>query len=287
MSYKITKHVLSGDNVEYIATRGKDSGVFKEGLPDTVVIHYTAGSSVESSVNTLRDANVKASAHLVIGRDGLIKQIIPFNKIAWHAGTSEWQSRIGLNKYSIGIEIDNAGRLSKVGENYQTWWGGFINKDQVFEGVHRNESQTAYWHAYTEQQIAAVLEVCRALGQKYGINSVLGHEEIAPIRKSDPGPAFPLDKFRQLLLENRSEEEEDEVENVPASEPIVQPSALTGVVTANSLNFRAEPTLNSDKKGDPLPLNTPVEVIGEKSGWYKIKVFEIGWVKKEYVKIAK
>lgn len=283
MSYKIAKHILAGDNCEYLATRGKDSGEFKEGQPDTVVIHYTAGASVASSVNTLRDPNIKASAHLVIGKKGEITQLIAFNKIAWHAGTSDWQGRTGLNKYSIGIEIDNAGRLSKVGEKYQTWWGGFVDKDQVFEGVHRNESQISYWHAYTEKQISTVLQVCRTLKQKYNINTIVGHEEIAPQRKSDPGPAFPLDKIRQILLESRDDEEVVDV--IQPTEPKVQPTALTGEVTASSLNFRAEPSLSAERKGDPLSKGTKLEIVDEKSGWYKIKICETGWVKKEYVKI--
>lgn len=284
MSYQISKHILTGENVEYIATRGKDSGVFAKGLPDTIVIHYTAGASMESSVKTLRDPGVKASAHLVVGRDGRIQQIIPFNKIAWHAGRSEWEGRSNLNRYSIGIEIDNAGRLNKVGDKFQTWWGGFIDGQQVYEGVHRNETQAAYWHAYTEQQISTVLDICRALKAKYTIETIVGHEEIAPGRKSDPGPAFPLDKLRQLLLEDRGDEEEA-ADVVRPAEPVALPSAMTGVVTANSLNFRTAPSLSAEKMGEPLRRDTRIEIMEENSGWYKIKVSRIGWVKKEYVKV--
>ena len=284
MSYKIAKHILSGDNVEYRATRGKDSGAYADGLPDTIVIHYTAGSSLESSVSTLQDPKVKASAHLVVGRDSRIVQLIPFNKIAWHAGESEWGNRTWLNKYSIGIEIDNAGRLSKVGDKYQTWWGGFIDRDQVFEGVHRNETQPAYWHAFTEQQITAVIGICRILGEKYNITTIVGHEEISPGRKSDPGPAFPLDKLRQLLLEGRDDPEEEET--VLPAEPVVHPSTTIGMVTANSLNFRSAPSLNADTRGAPLQKDTKIEIVDEQSGWYKVKVSKIGWVKKEYVKVV-
>ncbi len=282
MSYKIAKHILSGPDVEYIVTNGKDSGLFAEGLPDTIVIHYTAGASLESSVDTLRDPEVQASAHIVVGRDGRIKQLIPFNKIAWHAGVSEWEGRTYLNRYAIGIEIDNAGRLNKVGDQYQAWWGGFIPADEVFQGVHRNESEPSFWQAYTEKQISIVLSLCRLLKSTYNIDLILGHEEIAPGRKTDPGPAFPLDKLRQLLLESRG----DADIGTEAPEPKTTPTVVTGIVSANSLNFRVAPSLSAPLKSEPLPQFTQLEIISEENGWYKVKVCEIGWVKKDYVSIT-
>ena len=94
---KITDHVLEGENVEIVPC-DKDSGVFSSGFPDTVVVHYTAAGSISSAVRTLTDPQVKASAHLVIGREGEIMQLVPFNKIAWHAGKSEYQGRKGLRR---------------------------------------------------------------------------------------------------------------------------------------------------------------------------------------------
>ncbi len=285
MDYKITRHLLSGNDVEYLETKGKDSGPFQEDLPDTLVIHYTAGANLDSSVNTLRDPKVTASAHLVVGRDGQIKQLIPFNKVAWHAGRSEWGTRIGLNKFSIGIEIDNAGRLNKVGNLYQTWWGGKIPEDEVFIGVHRNESEPSHWHVFTEKQIEAVFKLCSILKEKYAIKEILGHEEIAPHRKQDPGPAFPLDKLRQRLFEDRSEEAaEPEVEQPDVVIP--SPNAKIGIVTATSLNIRITPSLTAEKKCTPLPENTRLEILEDRGGWLKVKVPQVGWVKKDYVKLV-
>lgn len=286
MEYKISRHILSGDMVEYVATSNKDSGPFNDGLPDTLVIHYTAGRSLESSVDTLRDPNVKASAHLVIGRDGKIVQLIPFNKIAWHAGASEWDGRTGLNKYSIGIEIDNAGLLTKSGEKYKTWFGTTISADDVFYGMHRNQSSPAYWHEYTEKQIQVVFDVCRVLRDKYGITTIVGHEEISPGRKVDPGPAFPLDKLRSLLLEDRSVDdgERPAVEGPGASDTA---PGKTGIVTASSLNFRSAPAFNADTISEPLKYGTKVIVLKEQDGWYQIHIQQTGWVKKDYIKIEK
>jgi N-acetylmuramoyl-L-alanine amidase len=281
MEFKIARHILSGDQVEYLATP-KDSGLFDENLPDTLVIHFTAGSSFDSAVRTLRDPNVQASAHLVVGRDGRIIQLIPFNKIAWHAGKSEWDGRSGLNKYSIGIEIDNAGKLIKVGETYKAWYGGLIPADEVFYGTHRNESTAAYWHAYTETQILRVFAVCRLLRDKYNIKTIIGHEEIAPGRKTDPGPAFPLEKLKMRLLEDRSEDAPNDPVVLPTS-----PDKNHGVVTAASLNFRVAPSLDAAPKADPLAQGTAVQILEEQNGWYKVSAPQVGWVKKDYVRLVR
>ena len=66
-------------------------------------------------------------------------------------------------------------------------------------GVHRNQPEASYWHRYTSEQLAVVEAICAALIQRYGIQHILGHEEIAPSRKVDPGPAFPLDAMRARL----------------------------------------------------------------------------------------
>lgn len=282
MSYEIKQHRLTGRDVEYLETKNKDSGSYGVDLPDTIVIHFTAGSSLESAVDTLQDPNVKASAHLVVGRNGDIKQLIPFDKIAWHAGQSEWEDRIGLNKYSIGIEIDNAGRLSKNGNHYLTWWGGQIPENQVFEGIHRNESVISYWHSYEEVQIFKVWNICQALKEKYSMKTIVGHEEIAPERKVDPGPAFPLDKLRSKILEDRSDDSGVLAERLIPSPELEQ--GVPGIVTASKLNFRLAPSTNSELKSEPLMRNTRLTILDEKNGWYYVKVDQLGWVKKDYIK---
>ena len=174
MDYTIVDNRIQGPKVKFLNTPGKDSGTFGSGQPDVVVIHYTAGGSIESSVKTLQDPKVKASAHLVVGTLGEIRQLIPFDKIAWHAGKSSFLDRSGLDQYSIGIEIDNPGRLAKSGSKYDTWFGRSIPETEVFEGVHRNESEVSYWHRYTEAQIACVFSICSVLKETYGIEHIVG-----------------------------------------------------------------------------------------------------------------
>ncbi|MEZ5195998.1 MAG: N-acetylmuramoyl-L-alanine amidase [Bacteroidales bacterium] len=174
-----SKHLLVGDQVSQMEC-SKNKLKFESGLPDTIVIHYTAGRSAESSARELCNPVVKASAHLVIGREGEIYQLVPFDTITWHAGESFYGGRSGLNKYSIGIEIDNAGQLEKVGSEYKAWFGKKYQENEVLYAAHRNNSTKSYWHLYTEKQIEACRQVCVELMKQYKITTIVGHEEIAP-----------------------------------------------------------------------------------------------------------
>lgn len=140
---KLTKHLLEGESISQQPSNNK-GGKFPSSLPDTIVIHFTGGRSAQSSANWQCDPKAKASAHVVVGQKGEIIQLVPFDTIAWHAGRSSWEGRSGLNQYSIGIEIDNAGRLEKQGDQYVSWFKKPYKPDEVFEGVHRNETVLSY-----------------------------------------------------------------------------------------------------------------------------------------------
>jgi len=270
---KITKHLLTGNNIEFKQSPNK-SGKFNLSLPDTIVIHYTAGRSHQSSVTTLSTPTSKASAHLVIGRDEKITQLIPFDTIAWHAGQSSFDGRVGFNQYSIGIEIDNAGLLTKAGDRYFSWFGKDYPESDVIKAIHRNESIERYWHRYTEWQIEKCQEICQLLIAKYNIKAILGHEEISPKRKIDPGPAFPLDKFREKIFESdRSENSEEQI--VPFKQ---------GEVTASSLNIRFSPDVESEKVAPALNQGTKLKILDSHDGWYKVRTEIEGWVFAKHVK---
>lgn len=169
--------------------------------PLYLVVHYTAGLSASSAVNWFLDPRAKASAHLVIGRQGAATQLMSFDRTCWHAGRSAWKGLDGLNGHSIGIEIVNAGKLARApGGRWQTWTGEAIANSDVVIARHRNETTETGWHAYTAEQIAAVVEIGSALHAAYGFRDVLGHEDIAPRRKVDPGPAFPLRSVAARIL---------------------------------------------------------------------------------------
>ena len=196
---EINNHKLNGGKIDYQASPNI-GGEFGAGKLDTIILHYTAGASRESSVRSLSKEKNKVSAHLVVGRDGKTTQLVPFNTIAWHAGKSEYKGRKHYNNYSIGIEIDNVGILTKDGDKYLTWFKKECPEDNVVKAIHRNKDTEEYWQTYTDEQIEICKGICKLLIDEYGITEILGHEEISPLRKSDPGPAFPLDAFRNELL---------------------------------------------------------------------------------------
>ncbi|WP_372774597.1 N-acetylmuramoyl-L-alanine amidase [Mangrovibacterium sp.] len=268
----LVNHKLAGDRVIPMNCP-KNFDKFTPGMPDTIIIHYTAGRDALSSAEYLRKDDIKASAHLIIGRNGEIYQLVDFNTVAWHAGESQYAGRTFFNRYSIGIELDNAGRLEKVGTEFQAWFGKKYQQNDALLAVHRNESHPTWWHTYTPEQIEACRQVCDLLikSPAYSISSILGHEEIAPGRKTDPGPAFPLDKFRSMLLfQNRTDEP-------------IQLAMEGKVVNADLLNIRQDPSIEAKKVAQPLKTGTEVTVLEEKNGWYRVETKITGWVSKGYI----
>jgi N-acetylmuramoyl-L-alanine amidase len=268
---EIKDNLLKNGGISFIPST--NIGTEFQSPPDTIILHYTAGGSPESAIQTFKNPSSKASAHLIIGRDGKITQMVPFNIIAWHAGESQYGGRTGINKYSIGIEIDNAGLLEKRGDKYFSWFGREYPENEVVYAVHRNEFSPRYWHLYTEIQIEQVENICNLLMNSYPIKSILGHEEISPGRKTDPGPAFPLDKIRMRLL--GTGRDVDGPENIPG---------LEMTVMADGLNIRALPDINSEKIAKPLSRNQKVKIVEKKNGWAKVTTTITGWVAEMYLK---
>ncbi len=196
----VKNHTLftnDGNQIDFVDTPNKSGTI----SPLYLIMHYTAGTSFSGAVNWLANKQAKASAHIVIGRDGKVVQMVSFNRRAWHAGKSNWGELSSLNKYSIGIELVNAGRLQQRADGaWVTWTKKVISDEDVVLLTHKNETQETGWHNYTEEQINSAIEVASALHEKYQFSDVLGHEDIAPIRKSDPGPAFPLSSFSSIVM---------------------------------------------------------------------------------------
>jgi AmpD protein len=112
---------------------------------------------------------LRASAHVVIRRDGLLTQYVPFGERAWHAGVSQYRTRSGCNDFSVGVELEGT--------------------DDI---------------AYTDAQYAQLVELIAALIEAYPSLSpehLVGHSDVAPGRKSDPGPYFEWPRLRARLSE--------------------------------------------------------------------------------------
>ena len=165
--------------------------------PDTIVIHATGGSSAESSARYLANKATPVSAHLVIGRHGEIFQLVPFNLIAWHAGKSAYKGRTNLNHYSIGIELDNAGKLHRNGLQFFSEFGKEIMPTEVYTDY--RDAKLSFWHTYTELQLDALVKICRLLVAHNPVQYILRHSDITS-RKIDPGLAFPFENVRERIF---------------------------------------------------------------------------------------
>ena len=250
---KILRHRLHQDDGTPVEFRPSPN-IGGELAARYLVMHFTAARSAGSAVAWLTHREARASAHLVIGRDGDITQLVPFDRVAWHAGVSRWEGLIGLNAHSIGIELDNGGRLERKGQKWCAWFGTDYPEGEVMQAVHKNETAPCGWHVYTPAQLEAALEASRAIVNKYALRDVLGHEDVSPGRKCDPGPAFPMGNFRSRLF-GRSDD---------------QPPLFE---TRVALNIRSGPgTQHAKLPASPLPAGTAVEVLREEGSWSLVDV---------------
>jgi N-acetylmuramoyl-L-alanine amidase len=181
-----------GKQVNYMATPNSGANY----VPEYIVIHSSASTSAKGTINWFLNPQSKAATHILIDRDGNITQFAPFNKVVYHAGASEWDGKSGLNRYSIGIDLINAGSLTRKGKDWVNVAGQIVpgNEVDIIKGK-EGENESA-WHNYTREQINTLSEICKVLRETYSIQAVLGHSEISPNKKADPGPAFPLEKFK-------------------------------------------------------------------------------------------
>jgi len=165
--------------------------------PEAIVVHYTAGGRAGNSVNWLTRADDNyVSAHLVISRTGHIFQLAPFNRKVLHAGVSVWEGREDLNQWSVGIELANWGTVTPNGSGYVSWSGSPVSANLVKYAVHKN-GLPGYWEVYPGDQILSLIEVCSALRYSYGISTIVGHDDVAPTRKVDPGPLLNMEELRE------------------------------------------------------------------------------------------
>ena len=136
-----------------------------------IIIHYTGMKNELSALNRLTNYKSKVSAHYFIKKNGKILNLVPDLYEAWHAGISNWKNIQSLNRYSIGVEIQNSG--------------------------HEN-----FYEKFSGKQINSVKKLLRFLIARYTVNrkNILGHSDIAPNRKKDPGEKFPWKELAKLKL---------------------------------------------------------------------------------------
>jgi N-acetylmuramoyl-L-alanine amidase len=156
MSLKIGLNLLKNYSINFDKSkRSKNTIKF-------IIIHYTGMKKESEAIKRLCDAKSKVSSHYFIKNSGKVLNLVPDLYIAWHAGSSRWKNLKSLNRYSIGIEINNPG--------------------------HNHIYKKFYL-----KQIVSLNRLLKYLMQRYNIKkqNILGHSDIAPIRKKDPGEKFP------------------------------------------------------------------------------------------------
>ena len=138
-----------------------------------IILHYTCMKKESEAIKRLCDSKSKVSSHYFLKNNGEILNLVPDLYTAWHAGKSEWKKIKSLNKYSIGIEISNPGHDYK-------------------------------YKKFSSSQILSLIKLLKYLIKKYNIKkqNILGHSDIAPNRKKDPGEKFP---WRKLAMKNLCE----------------------------------------------------------------------------------
>lgn len=159
--------------VDELVTRECPSSNWDErALPlSMVVLHYTDMPDVEAAINKLTDPESKVSAHYLITRDGTVVRLVDEARRAWHAGRSFWRGHTDVNSASIGIELDNPGHS----------WG---------------------YEPFARAQMEALLPLLASIVRRHDIPraNVVGHSDVAPARKDDPGELFDWDMLARHRL---------------------------------------------------------------------------------------
>lgn len=194
MKVEIKNHLLFIDGRQVPFRKTPNISSSKNKL-QYLIEHYTATYSSASPISWLTTKESGVSAHLVIDKDGNVTQLAPFDAICWHAGVSTWKGINGMNSYSIGIEIVNSGIISKRGNDYYSADG---HKVESFKELTNKLGLRAVWELYPDKQIETIAAVSKALQTHYSLKEIIGHEDVSPGRKTDPGPAFPWEKIKDL-----------------------------------------------------------------------------------------
>jgi N-acetylmuramoyl-L-alanine amidase len=198
------------EGARYVPTT-KKGGVI---VPKYIVMHATVGYTTDGDVATLSTSDRPASIHNVIGRDGAVVQIVPYNIKAWHAGPSKWNSDVSLNDCSIGIELSNIEWLAiRADGTYEDEYNNVIQPNGTFANGRRATasspsewprynhdrlgSHAFAWEPYTKATLETLDELIPALFAAYpSLQEVVQHQWVdTRTGRTDPGPQFPMARY--------------------------------------------------------------------------------------------
>ncbi len=143
----------------------------RDGTVRAVVLHYTGMKTAEDAIERLCDPAAKVSAHYLVTEEGEVVRMVAEGDRAWHAGQSHWRGMHRLNDVSVGVEIVNPGHE----------WG---------------------YRPFPDAQIRALIPLVAAIRERHDVPraNVVGHSDVAPARKDDPGELFPWDRLARHRL---------------------------------------------------------------------------------------
>jgi len=140
----------------------------RKGPPDMIVLHYTGMRTGEEALARLRDPQAKVSSHYMVEEDGRVFRLVPEERRAWHAGRSFWKGETDINGVSVGVEIVNPGH--EFG-----------------------------YRPFPDAQVAAVIALVADIRTRWSVDDsrIVGHADVAPDRKEDPGELFPWKRLAE------------------------------------------------------------------------------------------
>lgn len=170
-------------------------------VPDTIICHWTAGVSAQPAIRWFKHPRSKVSAHFIIDRQGRITQCVSTSRRSWHAGRSSWRGRKSCNGFSVGIELVNPGPVVKIDANTVR-----LRNDKFFsKEEHMGEDEDFLFEEggktylrYPDKQTAALRHLMVALMRRYDIQHIVGHQDVAPKRKIDPGPELNYERLQSV-----------------------------------------------------------------------------------------
>lgn len=210
--------------------------------PTFIIIHYTSGCTEKKGYQSLSNYFRRVSAHYLICANGNISQLVDESKRAWHAGKSSWKDNDQLNSYSIGIEIVNPGfselHQDPCTQNENVW---NKNSSKFVAG------SPYFWYPFTPEQIKSTIALCKEIINRYDIKpeNILGHSDVAPGRKVDPGPLFP---WKELAEDGIGIWYNDQTLSENISAPILEISKIQDLLNAWGYKTPRSGTLDDQTK---------------------------------------
>jgi hypothetical protein len=190
---------------EILEKKMPTAGEFSKGYPEGMVVHFTAGSSAESSISWGKE---QGYAFFMVKKDGTLVQTHSLKRWGHHAGSSSWPGLgSGISNKTVGVEVDCAGGLDMKAGKLTSWFGRVVPERLARYSKANANIKAGWYEAYTPEQEDTLFRLAVWLKKNnpkvFNLDYVVGHDEVAPARKNDPGAALSMTmpEFRRKIKE--------------------------------------------------------------------------------------